>query len=73
MIQKDLGACFEIRVDGKSRTYRDLRKTAIEAGRYFKQKQPQSDVSVRDVRDNSVMMIDGENIVALDLAAARKR
>jgi hypothetical protein len=73
MIQKNIGACFEIIVDGKRRSMRDLKETAIEAGIYLKRKQPQSEVSVRDVRDNSSTVIDGENIVAFDLAAARKR
>jgi hypothetical protein len=53
---------FEIKVDGKCRTYRDLKKTAVEAGKYLKQMQPQSEVSIRDVRDNSVTVIDGEQL-----------
>ena len=73
MFQKDLGACFEIRVDGKCRTYRDLKETAIAAGKYLKQMQPQTEVSVRDLRDNSITVIDGRTIAAFDLAAARKR
>jgi hypothetical protein len=73
MIQKNIGACFEIIVDGKPRSMRDLKETAIEAGIYLKRKQPESEVSVRDVRDNSSTVIDGKNIVAFDLAAARKR
>jgi hypothetical protein len=73
MFQKNLGACFEIKVDGKSRTYRDLKETAIEAGKCFKQRQPQSEVSIRDVRDNSITVIDGELIAALNLEAARNR
>jgi hypothetical protein len=68
MSQKNLGACFEIKVDGKSRTYRDLKETAIEAGKYLKQMQPQS-----AVRDNSITVIDGRTTAAFDLAAARKR
>ena len=71
MCQKNLGACFEIKVDGKSRTYRHLKETAIEAGKYLKQMQPQSEVSIRDVRDNSITVIDGKTIVAFNLAAAR--
>ena len=50
---------------------RDLKEIAIEAGIYLKRKQPQSEVSVRDIRDNSSTVIDGET-VAFDLAAARK-
>ena len=64
MIQKNIGACFEIIVDGKPRSMRDLKEAAIEAGKYLKQKQPQSEISVRDVRDNSVTVIDGGKIVA---------
>jgi hypothetical protein len=53
---------FEIRVDGKSRTFRDVRQTAIEAGIFLKRERPQSEVCVRDIRDNSVTMIDEELI-----------
>jgi FMN-dependent NADH-azoreductase len=73
MIHEDFGAKFEIIVDGKPRSMRDLKETAIEAGKYLKQKQPQSEVSVRNLRDNSITVIDGENIVAMDVAAVRKR
>jgi hypothetical protein len=69
MVQKDIGACFEIRVNGKTRSHRDRKETAIEAGRYLKQMQPQSEIMVRDVRDNSVTVIED---VALDLVAVSK-
>jgi len=72
MVQKDIGASFEINVEGKPRSYRDQKETAIEAGKYLKLMQPQSEVTVRDIRDNSVTVIDGEKVVALDLMAARK-
>jgi hypothetical protein len=72
MVQKDIGACFEIRVDGKTRSHRDRKETAIEAGRYLKQMQPQSEIMVRDVRDNSVTVIEEGKIVALDLVAVSK-
>ena len=37
MFQKaNLGSGFDILVDGKPRTYRDVRQTAIEAGIVFK-------------------------------------
>jgi hypothetical protein len=45
--------------------------TALEAGKYLKQIHPQSKVSIRDIRDDTVTVIDGAKIVALDLAAAR--
>ena len=73
MSQKDIGACFEIKVDGKTRSYRDQKETAMEAGKYLKQIQPKVEVSVHDLRDNSVTVIDGEKIIALDVAAGGKR
>jgi hypothetical protein len=73
MVQIDIGACFEIIVDGKPRSMRDLKETAIDAGKYLKHMQPHSEVSVRDMRDNSVTVIDGEKIASLDLVAARRR
>jgi hypothetical protein len=66
------GACFEIRVDGKTRSHRDRKGTAIEAGRYLKQMQAPSEITVRDVRDNSVTVIEEGKIVALDLVALSK-
>jgi hypothetical protein len=72
MVQSDVGAGFEIIVDGKSRSHRDRKEPAIDAGRYLKQMQPQSVITVRDVRDNSVTVIEVEKIVALDLVAASK-
>jgi hypothetical protein len=72
MVQKDIGACFEIRVDGKTRSYRDRKEIAIESGEYLKQMQPQCEVIVRDVRDNSITVIEREKSVVLDLGAASK-
>jgi hypothetical protein len=36
-----------------------------EAGQYLKQRHSQSEVTVRDVRDNSIVVIDGSKIVEL--------
>ena len=72
MVQKDIGACFEIRVDGKTRSYRDRKEIAIESGEYLKQMQPQCEVIVRDVRDNSVTVIELEKIAPLELVAVSK-
>jgi hypothetical protein len=72
MVHKDIGACFEIRVDGKTRSHRDRKETAIEAGRYLKQMQPQSEIMVRDVRDNSVTVIELGKGVTLGLGLASK-
>jgi hypothetical protein len=72
MVQSDVGPGFEIIVDGKSRSHRDRKEPAIEAGRYLKQMQPQSVITVRDVRDNSVTVIELEKIVPVDLVAVSK-
>jgi hypothetical protein len=72
MVQKDIGACFEIRVDGKTRSHRDRKETAIEAGSYLKQMRPQSEIMVRDVRDNSFTVIEEGKIVASDSIAISK-
>jgi hypothetical protein len=72
MVQKQIGACFEIRVDGKTRSYRDRKEIAMEAGEYLNQMQPQGEVIVRDVRDNSITVIEMENNVVLESVAVRK-
>jgi hypothetical protein len=72
MVQSDVGAGFEIMVDGKSRSHRDRKEPAIDAGRYLKQMQPQSVITVRDNRDNSVTVIELEKIVPLKLVAVSK-
>jgi hypothetical protein len=47
------GAQFEIIVDGKPRSYRDVKATAIEAAMFLKECRPTQDVSVRDLRDGT--------------------
>jgi hypothetical protein len=46
------GAQFEISVDGKPRSLRDLRETAFEAAQYLKSLNPHSEVAVRDLQTN---------------------
>jgi hypothetical protein len=46
---KNTGSRWEITVDGKPRTYDRNRELAIEAGQYRKQKNPNVDVTVRDL------------------------
>ena len=58
MDRKDTGANFQIVVDGKSRSYRDAREAALEAGIFLKERQPTSEVVVRDVQ-NSVQTVIG--------------
>ena len=51
------GAQFEIVVDGKPHTYRDLKEIALELAIHHKTRFSTHDVSIRDLRDNSVMVI----------------
>jgi hypothetical protein len=46
---KNTGARWEVTVDGKPRTYDCNRELAIEAGQYLKHKNPNVDVTVRDL------------------------
>jgi hypothetical protein len=61
MDRKDDGANFQIIVDGKTRSYRDRRETALEAGIFLKERQPQSEVVVRDVRSDVRIVIGWKN------------
>jgi hypothetical protein len=61
MDRKDDGAKFQIVVDGKSRSYRDTLETALEAGIFLKERQPQSEVVVRDVRSDVRIVIGWKN------------
>jgi len=54
------GAQFEIIVDAKPRSYRDVKAVAIEAAIFLKEHRPTTEVSVRDLRDNSVTNIGWE-------------
>ena len=61
MDRKDTGANFQIIVDGKTRSYRDMQETALEAGIFLKERQPQSEVVVRDMRNNAQTVIGWKN------------
>jgi hypothetical protein len=52
------GVFFEVSVDGKIRSYRDRRETAIGAGAYLRRMAPTAKVEVRDTRDGSIIIID---------------
>ena len=49
VIAKNTGARWEITVDGKPRTYDHSKQLAIEAAQYLKLKNPNADVTVRDL------------------------
>jgi hypothetical protein len=48
-MKKNTGARWEITVDGKPRTYDHKRELAIEGAQYLKMKNPNVDVTVRDL------------------------
>jgi hypothetical protein len=51
------GAQFEITVDGKPRTYRDVKAMAIDAAKLLKEKSPGLVVSVRHMREGTITEI----------------
>jgi hypothetical protein len=54
---RSTGAQFEIQIDGKPRTYRDMMVTAIEAGENLKALHPQSEVTVKDLESGGVTAV----------------
>jgi hypothetical protein len=54
---KDLGAMWEIALEGKPRSYRDVREVAFESARYLKYLHPNSLVVVRDLRSNETFPV----------------
>ena len=49
MMKKQTGARWEVTVDGRPRTYDRNKQLAIEAAQYLKSKNPNSDITVRDL------------------------
>jgi hypothetical protein len=65
---------FEILVDGKTRSWRDVRETAFEAAGYLKDKNPHSDVAVRDARNGTTVSVGMGSTKVIDIRpAAEKR
>jgi hypothetical protein len=58
---KNSGANFEIMVDGKSLSHRDAMETALEAGVFLKERHPQSEIVVRDVKNGAQTTIGWKN------------
>jgi hypothetical protein len=54
MSQNIPGAQFEILIDGKPRSYRDTKATAIEGAEFLKSRAPHSQVVVRDKKSEEV-------------------
>ena len=61
MDRKDVGANFQIVVDGKSLSYRDAMETALEAGMFLKEHHPQSEIVVRDTTNGAQTVIGWKN------------
>lgn len=53
----NLGAQFEILVDGTPRSYRDRKDIAIASAEFLKHRNPQSEVKVRDIRTDEVVLV----------------
>jgi hypothetical protein len=60
-MQDPTAAHYAIIVDDKPLSYRDDKEIAIEAAKYLKERRPQEQVSVRDLRDDKVIEIGWES------------
>ena len=61
MDRKDTGANFQILVDGKSLSHRDVLETALEAGIFLKQRHSQGEIVVRDLKSGGQTVIGWKN------------
>jgi hypothetical protein len=61
MSRNEVSANFQIMVDDKSRSNRDARETALEAGMFLKELHPASEVVIRDVRSGVQTVIGWKN------------
>jgi hypothetical protein len=52
------GARYEITIDGTPRTYRDREDYAREAATYLKTKQPNAEITVRDLQTGASTVIE---------------
>jgi hypothetical protein len=48
---------FEILVDGKPRSYRDTKLTAMGAAQFLKGRSPHSEVSVKDLKSGEITVV----------------
>jgi hypothetical protein len=51
---KPTGAQFEITIDGKPRSYRDIKVVAIASAEFLKSRNPNSNVAVKDLQTGEV-------------------
>jgi hypothetical protein len=52
-----LGAQFEILVDGKPRSYRDIKAVAIASAEFLKSRNPHSEIAVKDLQSGEVTVV----------------
>jgi hypothetical protein len=57
-MKKHTGPRWEITVDGRPRSYRDRRQIAIESAEYLKSKNPNVEVTVRDMTTGETTVIE---------------
>jgi hypothetical protein len=51
------GAQFKILVDGKPRSYRDIKAVAIASAEFLKSRNPHSEVAVKDLQTGEVTVV----------------
>ena len=51
------GAQFEILVDGKPRSFRDIKAVAIASAEFLKTRNPHSEVAVKDLQTGEVTVV----------------
>jgi hypothetical protein len=68
--RKDVGAHFQIVVDGNVRSHRDAMETALEAGVFLKECHRQSEIVVRDLKSGAETVIGWKNGKAFSSEAA---
>jgi hypothetical protein len=56
-IRNPPGAQFEILIDSKPRSYRDIKAVAIASAEFLKSRNPHSEVAVKDLQTGEVTVV----------------
>ena len=56
-IENPPGAQFEILVEGKPRSYRDIKAVAVGSAEFLKGRNPHSEVAVKDLQTGEVTVV----------------
>ena len=68
------GAQFDILIDGRTRSWRDVLEVALDGARYLKELNPGSEVAVRDTRNETKITIhQPSNLEAKTWQSSQKR